>query len=154
MCVTSYAKVLFIQETWGSVKKLDRRHIDGFWHRSPDHCDVGKGLEVWVLSSWAQFKTVLLDTDHSFLVVVHNAWGLGVLGSVHMAQRSDELLYNQQLVHLIFGLQQLPASWLIVGVTGIGTSAHINCQLPFLSFWVPELRSCRGGFIFPRTFAL
>ena len=115
MCVTSDAKVLFIQETWGSVKKLDRRHIDGFWHRSSDHCDVGKGLEVWVLSSWAHFKAVLLDTDHSFLVVVHNAWGSGVLGSVHMAQRSDELLYNQQLVHLIFGLQQLPVSWLIVG---------------------------------------
>ena len=51
MCVTLDAKVLFIPETWGSVKKLDRRHIDGFWHRSSDHCDVGKGLEVWVLSS-------------------------------------------------------------------------------------------------------
>ena len=48
-------------------------------------------------------------------MVVHNAWGLGVLGSVHMAQRSDELLYNQQLVHVVYSLQQLPVSWLIVG---------------------------------------
>ena len=111
----SDARVLFIQETWGSVKKLDRRYIDGFWHRSSTHCDVGKGLEVWVLSSWAQFKTVLLDSESSFLVVVHNAWGLGVLGSVHMAQRSDELLYNQQLVHLVYSLQQLRVSWLIAG---------------------------------------
>ena len=115
MCVTSDARVLFIQETWGSVKKLDRRYIDGFWHRSFAHCEVGKGLEVWVLSSWAQFKNVLLDTESSFVVVVHNAWGLGVLGSVHMAQRSDHLLYNQQLVHLVYSLQQLPVSWLIVG---------------------------------------
>ena len=41
------------------------------------------------------------------------AWGLGVLGSVHMAQRSDDLLYNRQLVHLFYSLQQLPV--LIVG---------------------------------------
>ena len=115
MCVTSDARVLFIQETWGSVKKLDKRCIEGLWHRSSAHCDVGKGLEVGVQSSWAQFKTVLLDTDGSFLVVVHNAWGLGVLGSVHMAQRSDDLLYNRQLVHPVYSLQQLPVSWLIVG---------------------------------------
>ena len=115
MCVTSDARVLFIQETWGSVKKLDRRYLDGFWHRSCAHCDVGKGLEVWVLSSRAQFKTVLLDTESSFLVVVHNAWGFGVLGSVHMTQRSHDLLYNQQLLHLVYSLQQLPVSWLIVG---------------------------------------
>ena len=47
MCVTSDARVLFIQETWGSVKKLDRRYIEGFWHRSSAHCDIGKGMEVW-----------------------------------------------------------------------------------------------------------
>ena len=115
MCVTSDARVLFIQETWGSVKKLDKRCIEGFWHRSSAHCDVGKGLEVWVQASWAQFKTILLDTDSSFLVVIHNAWGLGVLGSVHMAKRTDDLLYNRQLVHLVHSLQQLPVSWLIVG---------------------------------------
>ena len=97
------------------MKKLDKRYIEGFWHQSSAHSDVGKGLEVWVLSSWAQFKTILLHTGSSFLVVVHNAWGLGVLGSVHMAQRSDDLLYNRQLVHLVYSLQQLPVSWLIVG---------------------------------------
>ena len=115
MCVTSDARVWFIQETCGSVKKLVRGYIDGFWHRSSARCDIRKGLEVWVLSSWGQFKTVLLDTENSFLVIVHNAWGLGVLGSVHMAQRSDELLYNQQLVHLVSSLHRLPVSWLIVG---------------------------------------
>ena len=55
------------------MKKLDKRYIDGFSHRSLAHCDVGKGLEVWVVSSWAQFKTVLLDSGSSFLVVVHDA---------------------------------------------------------------------------------
>ena len=115
MCVTSDVRVLFIQETRGFVKELDKRYIEGFWHRSAALFDVGKGLEVWVQLFWAQFKTVLMDTDSSFLVVVRNAWGLGVLGSVHMAQRCDYLLYNRQLVHLVYSLQQLPVSWLIVG---------------------------------------
>ena len=110
MYVTSDATVLFIQETWGSVQKLDKRYIEGFWHRSSAHCDVGKGLEVWVQSSSAQFKIVLLDSESSFLVVVHNSWGSGVLGSVHMAHRCDDLLYNRQLVHLVYSLQQLPVS--------------------------------------------
>ena len=51
MCVTSDARVLFIQETSGSVNKLDKRYIEGFWHRSSAHCDLSKGLEVWVQSS-------------------------------------------------------------------------------------------------------
>ena len=106
--VTSDARILFIQETWDSVKKLDKGHIEGFWHRSSAHCDLSKGLEVLVQVSRAQFKIVLLDANRSFLVVVHNAWGLGVSGSVHMTQRSDDLLYNPQFVHLVHSLQQLP----------------------------------------------
>ena len=117
MCVTSDAKVLFIQETLGSVKKLDRRYIDGFWHCSSAHCDVGKGLGVWVLSSWAQFKTVLLDTESSFLVVVHNAWGLGVLGSVHMVQRYDRRPVIQSTVSAS-GLQSATATGVLAHCGG------------------------------------
>ena len=66
-------------------------------------------------SCGAQFKTVLIDTEGMFPVVVYNARGLGVLGSVHLAQRSNDLLYNQRLVQLIQCLQQTPVSSLIVG---------------------------------------
>ena len=109
------ATVVTCQETWGSDKKRVERQMEGFWHENSKHTKVGQANEVWVRHQWATKQAVILDTPSALLILTHNAAGVGVVGSVHMAQKNEPKEYTHQLVEIRQALDVTPHNWMVVG---------------------------------------
>ena len=54
---------------------------------------VGNGLELWALSAWASYVALALGVSAN-LIIVQCALKLGIIGSLHMAERLDQYDYN------------------------------------------------------------
>ena len=70
-----------------------------------------------------------------------------------MAQRTDDLLYNQQLVDLVYSLQQLPVSWLIVGGDWNRDIRTHKLSVALIKFLGASVAFMQGRLNFSRTFA-
>ena len=107
--------VLLVQEAWPSSRKPGKRSIEGFWSSISQHLLRGQGNEIWVRSQWCKFQMVLLDEPYALLLLVSNAMGAGILGSVHMAQRKAQTEFQQQVVHISSCLEKVPYQWAVIG---------------------------------------
>ena len=107
--------MIALQETYGAPKKGRRRYLDGFWSKRSTVVSVGKGLELWVRGAWASFVAVVLDEYFALLVLVRSALGLGIAGSLHMAQRSDTAEYHKQLLSVVRVIEESGVIWTALG---------------------------------------
>ena len=111
----SMSDMIALQETYGAPKKRRSRYLDGFWSKRSTVVSVGKGLELWVRGAWASFVAVVLDEYFALLVVVRSALGLGIAGSLHMAQRSDTAEYHKQLLSVVRVIEESAVIWTALG---------------------------------------
>ena len=107
--------VVLVQETWGSESAQGKRSIMGFWCSRSARQEVGKGLEIWCQGACAQKLAVLSDSQFALLVVVRNVRGVGIIGSVHMAQRSEGSKFEAQMSIISSIVSATPHEWLLIG---------------------------------------
>ena len=107
--------MIALQETYGAPKKRRSRYMDGFWSKRSTVVSVGKGLELWVRGAWASFVAAVLDEYFALLVLVRSALGLGIAGSLHMAQRSDTAEYHKQLLSAVRVIDESAVIWTALG---------------------------------------
>ena len=105
--------VILVRETWGSDSAHSKRSIRGFWCSRSSCQDVGKGLEVWCRGAWAQKLAVL--SDFALPVVVRNVRGVGIIGSVHMAQRSEGSMFEARMSVISSVISATSHEWLLIG---------------------------------------
>ena len=72
---------------------------------------VGQANELWVRLAWARKQVVLLDKPSALRVLVRNAMGLGMVGSLHMAQKNEFHEYKKQMVKIVETLDKTPHDW-------------------------------------------
>ena len=90
----------------GKVKQDNRVWLGYRVHRNR-HQHTGEGNEIWVQQQWGRYVCTLLDEPYALLVPISKyGWGVGAVGSVHMAQRSEEGQYVLQLAVLRLTLGQ------------------------------------------------
>ena len=111
----SMSDMIAPQETYGAPKQCRSRYVDGFLSKRSTVVSVGKGLELWVRGAWASFIAVVLDEYFVLLVLVRSALGLGIAGSLHMAQRSDTAEYHKQLLSLVRVIEESAVIWTALG---------------------------------------
>ena len=107
--------VILVQETWGSDSAHNKRSISGFWCSRSSCQEVGKGLEVWCRGAWAHKSAVLSDSQFALLVVVRNVRGVGIIGSVHMAQRSEGSMFEARMSVISSVISATSHEWLLIG---------------------------------------
>ena len=111
----SMADMIALHETCGAPKKRRSRYLDGFWSKRSTVVSVGKGLELWVRGAWASFIAVVLDEYFALLILVRAVLGLGIAGSLHMAQRSDTAEYHKQLLSVFRVIEESAVIWTTLG---------------------------------------
>ena len=70
---------------------------------------------MWFATSEVQMVDVVLDIPTALLVLVKGKLGLGILGSVHMPHRKQEVEYNQRLVDISLQLTEKDCAWVVLG---------------------------------------
>ena len=58
---------------------------------------------------------ILSDSQFALLMVVRNARGLGIIGSVNMAQRSEGSKFEAQMSFISSIISATPHEWLLIG---------------------------------------
>ena len=109
------ATVLLMQEMWGGKIKQRDRALADFWGESSQHQKRGQHNEVWCKSQWATRVAVIMDAPFALMVLAKGVPGLGVLVSVHMAQRKEEQKYEEQLLAIQAAINTHPNIWIIIG---------------------------------------
>ena len=87
----------------------------GFWSSRSHHQGFGNRPEIWCRGPWARKLAVLSDSQFALLVVVRSVRGVGIIGSVHMTQRSQGSKFEAQMSFLSSIISATPHEWLMIG---------------------------------------
>ena len=107
--------VLMVQEAWASSKKPSKRAIGGFWSRMSMHQLRGQGNGIWACGQWCKFQMVIMVEPFALLLLVASAMGMGVIGSVHMAQHKAQTEFQRQIIIISLTLETVPSAWAVIG---------------------------------------
>ena len=99
-------------------------------HKSK-HQQTGEGNELWVQRQWGRYVTALLDEPYASLILMpKDGWGVGVVGSVHMAPRTEEEKYILQLAVVRLTLCRNKGAWgVLIGDWNRDIRVHSPTQM-------------------------
>ena len=107
--------MVLVQETWTAVVQRESRFISSFWMEKSRHQGIGNGLEIWCQGAWAHKLAVLTDQPYALLVLVRSVRGVGIIGTVHMAQRAEGPNFEAQMTLLMSVMRAAPHDWAMIG---------------------------------------
>ena len=109
------ANIPLNQEMFSSKVKGYERYWDGFRSLRSKREGRGQCNEIWCKMAAFQIIVTVLDLPAALILLVKSPLGVGVIGSVQLPRRNDEVEYRQQLVGVTLAVSEVDPQWVVIG---------------------------------------